>query len=384
MLEDAKFNYHGVLGQFKDDFDAVIKKMRDQMNHRQEWKKKSYTETIKNLAGNFKYATVLSKLKLSALPIIGGGLTWMVAYVKAQPWWAIGLCVAGVVILFLLSIYYFQVKKYQQRMATIHDPAFHLGALEALRPKEYEFWERFIGFDYAGFSFNGLYDALASNMTDAALSHVAGIAKGSIQTLQDVIEAQESDIEVYKASISVYEGEISEYEKAVSHLVKLLKSVNTNVYRLVNQRLSLHDLDFILPFTIYWIDGDKLRLIMDKGTSGASKETLSINDSNELRYAAVVAALNPSKEGIIKHTPYPGRNILAFTMRMQYDEYWVWSFHYDDDDYVATLFLNDENGIIESKEIRRLIHAFCLVLQSHRVNLKEDGHDVHETDANMA
>jgi hypothetical protein len=72
----------------------------------------------------------------------------------------------------------------------------------------------------------------------------------------------------------------------------------------------------------------------------------------------------------IYNTLYPGRHVVAFRMTMMNGEIWVWCFHFDhDDDRALSLILG--NDIIETRQIRRLIHAFCLTIQQRNISLEE-------------
>ncbi|MNW70325.1 hypothetical protein D3C74_495920 [compost metagenome] len=64
-------------------------------------------------------------------------------------------------------------------------------------------------------------------------------------------------------------------------------------------------------------------------------------------------------------------------MTMLEGETWVWCFHFDDDDE-RSLSLLLGNDIIESRQIRRVMHVFCLTLQKRQrlISEKEVDQDV--------
>lgn len=74
--------------------------------------------------------------------------------------------------------------------------------------------------------------------------------------------------------------------------------MNENLYRYVNDRLSLTDMDFVSGFSLFRKDGNTLKLILDKETSGNSLDLNLDTDVNS-------------------------RNIVAFRMNMLEGEIWV-------------------------------------------------------------
>lgn len=57
-------------------------------------------------------------------------------------------------------------------------------------------------------------------------------------------------------------------------------------------------------------------------------------------------------------------------MRIDQKSIWVYNFHFNDSDMKAWKLLID-NGIIESKEIYRLVHALCLLSQNTQFGSRE-------------
>lgn len=125
-------------------------------------------------------------------------------------------------------------------------------------------------------------------------------------------------------------------------------------------------MDFVTGFTLYRKVDNTLELILDKGTSGRNRPL----DLDVDTHFAAVAAVKDENEQAHYNNPYPGRHLVAFRMNMLEGETWVWCFHFDDDDERA-LSLILGNGIIETRQIRRVIHAFCLILQKRTIAQKE-------------
>lgn len=367
VLKEIKVNYHSYLSDIKATIDPVITQMRSQIG--QPWRSKSWAGPIKTILGYFKYARVLKG--------IGTTFPFLVPFVLgifANRLWPFWVTVIGGPILLLL-IYYFYVLNYRGKMVTIGHEHFHIEAYKALRPNEYEkFLAQFI--NKSDFTFEGLYDLVnivfSKNDHDPSnVDYIVAYSQSQLDFLRNTIEELKGTIDEQEKAIDTLESDLVESENAIYNLVGIIKKVNENLYRYVNDRLDYSDLDFISGFSLFRKVGNKLHLIMDKGTSG-KRYILDLEE--DINFAAVAAA-NDEQEKAHFNVPYAGRNVVAFRMSMLDDEIWVWCFHFDDDDYRA-LSLVSANDIIESRQIRRVIHSFCLTIQKkHLISQKEAGPD---------
>jgi hypothetical protein len=363
-VKEIKVNYHSYLNEIKSVLDPVVNKMRTQSG--QPWRRKAWTGPLKVFTGYFKQAKILKAVQWSTLPIIGP----IVAAVAAGnygnlPIW---LCIT-VAILLIFGVYYLFVRSYANKMATIGDPNFHVEAFKIRRPSEFAIWAQFV--NKPDFTFEGLYDIVntvfsQNNHDPSSISHVVAYSQGQHEFMQRIREEQKNTIIEQEEVIAQLEDDLVESENAVTYLVGIIKKVSENLYRYVNGRLEFSDMDFVSGFTLYHKRGNSLVPFWDKGTSGRNR---SLDLSNDKQYAAVAAA-NDDNEQAHYNNPYPGRHIVAFRMTMLEGEMWVWCFHFDDDDDRA-LSLLYENDIIETRQIRRVIHAFCLTLQKRMISQKE-------------
>jgi hypothetical protein len=366
--EDITKNYHSYISEIKDNFDPIIKKMRDQNN--QKWKWKAWAGPVNQFIGYTKHVKIISAIKWASLPIIGPGIVALAGWYNKMPIWSLILIGIGL----LFAIYYIYVRNYIGKMATLGCTEFHVEALKAKRPEEYKLWQSFIQKD--DFSFNGLYAAFNSLLvprSDNSISSVIQYSKGREEVLENTIRELRDQIEEYDRTIDGIMTELDKSDSAINHLVNLINLINTKLYRLTNDSLDFKDMDLVTPFTIYSFKENMLKKIQDIGTSASSLNEIDTTAPQYGEYAVVTAALSGTEEAFMNY-PYPGRCVVAFSMKMLEGEKWVWCFHFDDSDERA-LSLVLSNDIIESRQIRRLIHAFCLILHNRMISKKEAATD---------
>lgn len=363
---DIPKNYHSYIEQIKDVIDPVILQMRSQ--NREKWKGKAWLGPIKQVIGYAKHAKIVATIKWATLPIIGPGIAVFAGWYKQFPLWSL---ILGCVVL-LFAIYYSYVRSYIGKMATLGTAEFHVEALRAKRPEEYKIWQSFIQKD--DFSFNSLYDTFTSLLVpqkDNSINNVLQYTMGREEQLENTIQDLQSRNVEYDQTIDSLMAEVEKSDNAISYLVNLITAVTTNLYRLTNNALVFDDMRLVTPFTIYSYSEKEhiLRKIQDVGTSAGSLVEIDTARPLQFEYAVISAALSDKEEAFVD-TPYPGRYVIAFSMKMLQDEKWVWCFHFDDSDERA-LSLVLSNDIIETRQIRRLIHAFCLILHKRMISKEE-------------
>jgi hypothetical protein len=364
VVKEIKANYHSYLNEIKVVLDPVINKMRTQLG--QPWRRKAWMGPLKVVGGYLKHLKFLKTVQWSSLPFIGP----TIAAILAQKYgaWPIWLTVTGAVLV-ALAFYYLYVRSYEGKMATIGQPEFHVEAFRAKRPTEFDLWAQFVHKN--DFTFEGLYDIVntvfsQNNHDPSSVAYVVAYSQSQHEFMQKSIADLQGTINEHEEAISQMEDELVRSENALSYLVGIIKKVNENLYRYVNDRLDFTDMDFVTGFSLYRKVGNTLEIILDKGTSGKHRP---LDLDVHTNYAAVVA-VKDENELAHSNIPYPGRHLVAFRMTMLEGETWVWCFHFDDDDKRAlSLILGDD--IIETRQIRRVIHAFCLTLQKRMISQKE-------------
>jgi hypothetical protein len=357
--EEIKTNYHSFLGEIKEVFDPILHKMRNQADP-EKWKGQAWLGPLHTYKGLFKSAGALGKVKWAALPLIGPVLFTVGSFFMKLPLWSIGVIIVAV--LFLL--YWALVVKHTSKMASIGDPNFHIGAFKATRPKEYAIWSPF--FQKHNATFTGLHEYVNQHLHPQSGAEIKAI----LEYTKGQTDALLTSKEEYRTERDYMIGEVERYEKAVGYLVDIIKAINKSLYRLTNNCMDFHELDFVCPFTIYEVDGDVIRKRIDRGTSGSSPEVIPLVEENAIKYAAVDVALHPDDGAIKYNNPYPNRTVVAYRMKMLNDVIWIWNFHFDDSNHKA-LSLTLSNDIIEIGEVYRLVHAFCLILQKRTIGYEE-------------
>ncbi|MFD2614680.1 hypothetical protein [Paenibacillus gansuensis] len=369
VVKQIKANYHSYLNEIKFNMDPVISKMRSQNG--QHWRGKAWLGPLKTFGSYFKHVKLIKGIQWASLPIIGPTVAGILAGNYGP--WPIWLSVAGAITL-ASAFYIIYVQVYIGKMATIGHPDFHVEAFKTRRPEEYEMtWAQFVNKN--DFTFEGLYDIVntvfsQNNHDPSSVAYVVAYSQSQHEFLQSSIADLKKTIDEQESAIEHLEDELVKSENAISYLVGIIKKVNENLFRYVNNRLDLSDLDFISGFSLYRKTENTLELILDKGTSGKHR---NLDLDADAHFAAVVA-VKDEQEQAHYNNPYPGRHLVAFRMTMLEEETWVWCFHFDDDDE-RSLSLILGNGIIESRQIRRVIHAFCLTLQQRIISQKEVGQD---------
>ncbi|MCW3793922.1 hypothetical protein OM416_20215 [Paenibacillus sp. LS1] len=359
-------NYHSFLSETAHSLDPILRKMRYQ--DKNNWRMIAWTSPIKKLPRLLSATGKLSKTIWGLLSTGGTGVTVFLGFVRDWPIWLICSLVLGI----LFLVYYLMVTSYMSKMLSIASDEFHVGAYKAKRPNEYLVWSPLTKGHNA--TYTGLYDVftLISNaQSGKELQEALKLVNDHAVNLKDSNDQ-------FLAEREYFFDELEKQEQAISYLIGLIKDTNKTLYRMVNDCLDYYEFDFVSAFTIYEVQGDKLKKIFDKGTSGNSPQYIALTKENASRWSGVDVALNPT-EGPKYNNPYPGRTIVSIHMKMLNEVQWIWNFHMDDSNDRA-LILTLGSDIIEVREVYRLVHAFCLILQKEL--LKEEGtlHDrIHKT-----
>lgn len=348
-MKEVKLNYHSFIGDLSKMFDPIILKMRQQDPSK--WRREAWLLPLRTYLSVFRTAGVLSKIGWGSLPIIGPALIVGAGYIVSLPAWIIGVST----LLIVATVYWLMVSRCVKQMATLGHPHFHIGAFQEKRPTEYQLWAPFLKYTA---TFEGLFNFLTPlfNLQNGE------DMKGLVEFTRGRIEAVESEKEEYKSARDFLQREVERYEKGLTYLVDVIKKINLSLYRMANDCMNFYELDFVCAYTIYQVEGDTIRKIVDKGTSGASPDVISLTKENADKYAAVYVAMLPEEEDAFSYNnPFPGRTVASYRMKVM-DETWIWNFHFDDSDDKA-LQLTLSNDIIEVREIYRLVHAFCIIVK---------------------
>ncbi|WP_028609283.1 hypothetical protein [Paenibacillus harenae] len=289
------------------------------------------------------------------------------------PIWLI--VVITVVVVFL--IYWLMVMIHTNKMATIGHVNFHIGAFKSKRSLEYKIWAPFL------YKQNANFEGLLNFITPIFNPSEGVDVKSVIEYTKGQVDAVQSEKEEYRSARDYLQAEVDKHEQVVGYWVDVIKSVNKSLYRLANDCMNFYELDFVCAYTIYKVEGDYIRKIHDKGTTGASLGKIALTEANAAKYASVYVAMLPDEEEAFSYNnPFPGRTVASYRMKV-FEETWIWNFHFDDSNDKA-LKLTLSNDIIEIREVYRLVHAFCLVLRKREIEGKEGIHDGNGTTSQAA
>lgn len=354
---ETKINYHSFIAELKTVFDPVLSVMRSQ--DASAWRGQAWLGPCKQLKGMMRSAGTFGKIGWGSLPVIGPAMLVAGGWLAALPVWLIVLLTVAV----LFVVYWIMVIRYTGQMATIGHAHFHIGAFKAKRPLEYKLWAPFLHKHNA--SFEGLLHFVNSLFYATDEADVRSI----LEYTRGHMDAVQTEKEEYRTARDYLQSEVEKHERVIGYLVDVIKSVNKSLYRLANDCMNFYELDFVCAFTIYKVEGDYIRKFHDRGTTGASPEIIALTEANAEKYAAVYVAMLPEEEdGFSYNSPFPGRTVASYRMKM-FEETWIWNFHFDDSNDKA-LKLTLSNDVIEIREVYRLVHAFSLVLQKREMQSK--------------
>lgn len=237
IVKQIRANYHSYLNEIKGVLDPVITKMRTQSG--QPWRGKAWMGPFKVLVGYFKHVKIVKMVQWTSLPVIGPTIGAVVAGKYGD--WPIWISCAGAVFIFF-GCYYMYVRSYENKMATIGQPEFHVEAFKAKRPAEFALWAQFINKN--DFTFEGLYDIVntvfsQNNDDPSSVAYVVAYSQSQHEFMQKSIADLQSTIEGQETVIARLEDELILSENAVTYLVGIIKKVNENLYRYVNDRFEL-------------------------------------------------------------------------------------------------------------------------------------------------
>lgn len=272
---------------------------------------------------------------------------------------------------------------------------FHTGAYRLFRRQEYDLFLSSFLDDKGDFYFKGLYDYV-TNSTEGQRTIATLINNGKISVesllnnfLQNertnyesrifhleeklnestnIIDQMDADFDEFTQTLISERGDLhQEFE----YVIELLKDINTLLFRIHNKGISVNDLDILTGFTLYELKGNTLIQKADVRTSGSSPRIIKLDDPTYSHYG-VVKVINEDLSRPYFNHPYPGHVVVSYKMRVDCSGTWVYNFHFDSSNLKAWKLLV-ENGIIESKEIYRLVHALSLLTLNFEENTSTEG-----------
>ncbi|RED75956.1 hypothetical protein [Cohnella phaseoli] len=375
-MEQVKKNYHAALTTLKD-LDPLLKVLT-RNKEEGHWFWIAVVAPIKALGRLVKRLNIAALLKAVSgisIPVAGVAGAGVISAENHLPVWAtiVIVTVTGV------GVYYLLMIPHINKMIIPGNPEFHLGLFKKKRREEYErYWERIMSL--SDFNFEGLQDFVGS---------VFGVQTIELSRLIQRLEAEiaEKDLQnkSFEANLVEYEQEIKLFaqqqekaDAALAYVSEVIKELNITLYRFVNKRMSFSDLAFISGITIYRQKDDWLYKIADERTTGVSPNILDINDSVYENYS-MIAAVRAEVDKPHWVNPYPGHYVVSNRMRMMEGEVWLLNFHFDEKRNEKALSLLLPSDMIEIREIYRMFHVLCLILQQNEAQERtEEGGAHHE------
>jgi hypothetical protein len=381
-LKMVEKNYHSRILDLSKKWDGVIEKLKgtyyDKRTSIPWWlwllfsplrditRVISLKEGILSFFKTNAFLSILPILSSILLPLINWALPikWSPDNVNI-PIWAQSCAsyIFGYVISMVL--YFPQLVKFNSRH-------FHLGAYKTFRNQEYVLFQGALLDKKGDFYFKGLYDYITNskegyqmieNLIQNFLHNEKVQYQSRIHYLEETIKEINSSFEDLREDYDDFaQSIISERDELLEefeYVIELLKDINTLLFRIHNKGLSVHNLDILTGFTLYELKGNKLIQKADIRTSGATPNEIKLNDPRYQHYGMVKVIKDNLNRPYYNH-PYEGHVVVSYKMDIDNKGIWVYNFHFNDTNTKARKLLM-ENGIIESKEIYRLVHALCLL-----------------------
>jgi hypothetical protein len=375
-------NYHSRLLNISKQFDHVIEKLKTSYIDEKytAWYVWLAVAPLRDMGTVIQLqkgiaSFITGKFFVAILPILTALAGPLISIPTDLPMWVTPF-VSGVLgYIISMCIYFPQLV----RFTSVH---FHTGAYRVFRRQEYDLFKSSFLDPQGEFYFKGIYDNITSSkegyrliqrLIQDFLQNERIHYEGKIQSLEDKIQEINSNVERITLEYTEFtEGLITERDELLlefEYVIQLLKDLNTLLFRMYNKGITLKDLNILTGFTLYELRKDKIVQIEDVGTSGVTATEIYLNDPKYQHYGAV-KVINENIDRPYFNHPYPGHIVVSFKLRIDQKAIWVYNFHFDDSNTRAWKLLI-ENGIIESKEIYRLVHALCLLSQNTQLGSME-------------
>lgn len=326
--------------------------------------------SLVDLKGLFKG---IKSLNISpALPILAGTVLLPVASFIVDMKWYI-LCGWGVLIGYLISFIFIAPRS----MCDFSSGYFRIGAYSLFRNQEYEIFKQSLvhGDDFYFSSIPKQLQFIINKDENLAAIHsridtFLSLEKAELAHKVKVLEEKYAEREKeHKQAVQDYDKEATrllkannEVHKAMGYVVEFLKSSRLAISRKSNKKLSIADLANMLGagISIYVMREDHIELKGEEQTAGNLPKIIRFEDEKYKNSSFIVAALNKAGEAWDEiDSDY---FIISRRFPMNNDEMWVISFHLDTGSEKA-LFLTVGNDILETKEVYKMIHSLCLLLE---------------------
>ncbi|WP_282156009.1 hypothetical protein [Cytobacillus gottheilii] len=376
-------NYHSRLLDISEKFDQVIQKLKSSYidkKYQQHWilwlllcpwrdfkKVKDIQEGVNKLLNSSFFLSLLPILS-SIAAAVGGH--FLLEEIPTTVQSIIGGIIGYVI---TILIYFPTILKY-------NSDHFHLGAYRVWRRQEYNLFQGAFLDAPEDFYFKGIYDYVTrsgeiSQLVDKRLGdflqNERANYKSEIRSLKDQLEQSNDNAKhmntEFKSVIADHQQfldqlmvENKETLLELGYLIQLLKDINMLLFRKFNGKFTRKDLNILTGFTLYELQGNKLVLIEDVQTSGASPKVIPLDDPKYKDYGAVRVIKDKDNHTPYINEPYPEHMIVSYSYNIDHKAIWVYNFHFDmTDERILKLLVG--NGTIDSREIYRLVHALCLL-----------------------
>ncbi|MFC5407439.1 hypothetical protein [Cohnella soli] len=366
-MESTKRNYYDDLQKTAKPLDDWLILMRMKEDGHWFWRAlKGPVKMIINVFKKVKVAAIIKSIATSTLPVVVGALSWLS---NLALWESIGIGAAAAVAVYVICIF-----KYLSLMCTPGADEFHIGYFKKKRKAEYDrYWSRTVDTD---FTFEGLHKFLGS------VFGFAGSEKMHYEKqLEMLIEVKDKEIAEYKAELAEYEEDIKDFAEqqeqsdlTLEYITDVLKDLNVTLFRMANGIMDFNDLGIVAGLTIYEYSDELLHKVADVRTSGVSPQTIHIEDPRYKDFS-IVQMVHSSDRSPKMMEVRPGYHLITNRMRMHNHVTWYITFHVDAVRNPKALSLLLPSDMIEIREIYRMFHALCLILQRRELSAKDGVQD---------
>lgn len=370
-------NYDQDLQDLIQYWDPIIKKVRESRTDNTSFLfmfALSVFSSLKRLVQLFNGLPGVILLVSGALAVIGNYLEWPLILAIARFLQSEKMALLYPYFGTAMTILYIVVRI--MKMSNHDSEYFHHLAYKLVKPQEYKALLPFMDGDKK-FSFEQYAKWLQSTKESRDIEAYKKIAE-----LQDELSRQEQEYLEVITTIGEEQKKIiasknERIERLADHSEKLLEIINhvkMNIERYLNGQISVSDLGFLAPYTLYEKQGNYLVKIADVGTSGHGKKVIDIEQNPGL---TCVQALEYPND-ILEDELDAKRLIYSYKMDLADDVTWVINFHIDKTDQkTKQIFSRDpSDAIMDLQIVLDLVRTHCHLAHIHR-----SGHAIDDVES---
>jgi hypothetical protein len=359
--EDSSHLILSSISNLKDDYDKVLKELRDldnrQRNNTISWIVKPFARGLLNYTPFFPNNSSSLVTKVTSSSLLQN----------------IGLCIfitgtinqfSGLINTFLLiatiSFYFISVVVNFKREITVFDEYFDISAFRILEKLIHtKLVSKYI--EAAPFTFGLLYD------------YIKDLLHNSTKHLQEVysdLQDKEQTLQILQTELEKSKLHVGEMSKSLKYQIGLQSHLNKTVLRIIDGNFNKEDLHLVCNFSLFREEGSTLTLDASHGLSRTPSNLELDNLKEPQEDWAVVRAYLDEEEGVYEDISH-NRKIVSQRFRMVDNTIYVYSYHYDS-------HREEDYGIIKTQEASKTLYTLISYWHSKYISKEDDRNEKRE------